>query len=126
MFLNALPSSGSAYREALRNSPETVEALLGLEDEDELPHWSPSGVEWTLQDELLATVVDVVTTLLSVEAARGTGRKPRSVRPFPRPVRAVDLARSQAEAEYLAELDDEVAEAQARWRAAQEPESPAV
>lgn len=124
MLLDGLPSMGSAYHEARRNAPETVERVLSL-PEDGSVQWHPPATEWTLRDELTATLVDRVGLLLAVEQAKGTGRAARVPPPFPRPVRAVDLARSAMEREYLEELEDEVAEAQARWLAQQEREGDA-
>lgn len=121
VFLDGLPSMGSEFREAQRNAPEVVTRLLELSEEG-LPQWSPVGSEWTLRDELTAALFDRVGQLLSVEVARNTGKAPKPPQPFPRPVRAIDLARSELEREYLGELDDEVAAAQARWRAAREGE----
>jgi hypothetical protein len=60
--------------------------------------------------------------LLEIQEATRTGKRPKAIKPFPRPVRAVDLARSELEREYLSELDDDVAAAQERWRAQQQRE----
>jgi hypothetical protein len=118
-FLKELPTQGSVYTEALRDAPETVQRVLALEEEleeeGELLRWAPPAVEWTLRDELQAGVFDRLGVLIADQRARGGGGSPKYPPPFPRPVRAVDLARSEAEAVYLAELDDEVKAAQQRW-----------
>jgi hypothetical protein len=94
-----------------------VEHVLALEEDGASPHWAPPGVEWTLRDELQAGVFDRLGVLIADERARAGGKAPQYPPPFPRPVRAVDLARSEAEAIYLTELDDEVRVAQQRWLA---------
>lgn len=111
---------GSAYREAVRNDPRVVERVLALDDDDAVGQWRPQGADWSLRDEMTATLIDRLGQLLAVEAARGSGKKAKSPAPYPRPLRAVDLARAEAESRYLAELDDDVEAAQARWLKQQE------
>lgn len=118
MLIDRMPAMGSQVAEARRDDPEMVERVLSLV-EDEMPPWRPQATDWTLRDELTASMFDRLGVLIAVEQARGSGKRPKVPPPFPRPVRAVDLARSAAEAEYLAELDDEVRAAQERWRAQQ-------
>lgn len=127
MLIDRLPSmGGSHYISARRNDPDLAEQLLDLADAlpdgHTLPPWRPADAEWTQQDELLTKVFDrlgdVVALLADQPLPKGTKRhKPPAH--HARPLRAVDVARARRRNRYLAELDDEVEAAKARWRAQQ-------
>jgi hypothetical protein len=102
--------------------------MLELEEASERsgrkpPVPTPPDAEWTRTDELLTQVLDSLGVLIAVEASHPLpkGAKPKKPpAPRPRPRRGVDIARQRRRARYLAELDDDVAQAQARWLAQQQ------
>lgn len=118
---------GSHFIEARRNDPELVEQRLVLEDaagDTPTPPWRPAGTEWTQADELQSKILDRLGEILAVLASQPLPRKAKPKKPppaHPRPTRGVDVARARRRVRYLAELDQEVEEAQARWRKANPP-----
>lgn len=128
-ILGRLPSmGGSHFIEARRNDPTTLEALvaLGVDDDDQDENrtkWTPSGVEWRQGDELLTKILDTLQVLVAITAAHPIpegGRRPAQPRQHPRPDRPLDMYRRQRALDRQVELDDEVEQAKARYRAAKE------
>lgn len=122
-ILERLPSMGGSHFVAARRAdPDVYEEVLDLPDGAQ--QWEPRDVEWTQTHELLADLRDVADALLSVAASHPLpqGATPRKPGPrYPRPTRGIDVARARRRDRNIAELEDEVLQAQARW-AAEHPE----
>jgi hypothetical protein len=134
MLLDRLPSmGGSRYVAARRADPDLAEAMLDLQEAAELAGRKPAAgsthppdAEFTREHELLTQVIDLLGTLIAVEASHPLpkGAKPKkSPPPRPRPMRGVDIARARRRNRYLAELETDVEAAQQRWLAKQQAKS---
>lgn len=129
MLIDRLPSmGGSRYIAARRADPDLAERMLELEEASERSGRKPAqptppDAEYTREHELLTQILDSLGVLIAIEASHPLpkGAKPKKAPPpRPRPRRGVDVARQRLRARYLAELDDDVAQAQARWTAQQQ------
>lgn len=125
-ILGRLPSlGGSHFVEAMRNDPESIQRLLDEFGDDELkiPAWAPRGAEWDQHAELLSKIYDVLMALTAITAAHPLpegAKRPQVPKPHPRPPREIDAIRHRRRQQQLAEMDDEVEAAKARYRAARE------
>ena len=87
----------SRYSAAVARDPEVLAEVIGSEARGESA-WAPSLEDWTLTNQYLATVVDLLSAQLSQAAGKTTPPKPT-----PRPVTAIEQAK-QISAEHA--IDD--------------------
>jgi hypothetical protein len=87
-YLEHLPRT-SAYHTAIAEDEDLAEQLAGMPDQKPGP---PRLAEFSPEVQVLAEVRDLVATLINVQIARA-GKKPSKVKPYPRPVSAVEQIR---------------------------------
>lgn len=125
-FVHRLPGmGGSHYVEAMRKDPDVIERILDQDEENdgEDRTWNPRGEEWDQDSELLGKILDQLTALVSIMEAHpipAGGRRPRPIKPHPRPVRILDKYRLERRQRESDEFQEEIEEAKRRWREAQE------
>lgn len=72
-------------------------------------------VEFTREVELLTVVAELLQSLNANVRASAGDKSPPRVQPMPRPRTALDRAKERRRMRRFAELEGEVAAAQARW-----------
>ena len=87
-YLEHMPRT-SAYHTAIAEDEDLAEQLAGMPDQKPGP---PRLAEFSPEVQVLAEVRDLVATLINVQIARA-GKKPSKVKPYPRPVSAVEQVR---------------------------------
>ena len=89
-YLEHLPRT-SAYHTAIAEDEELAEELARLPEQKSGP---PRLQEFSPEVQVLAEVRDLLATLINVQIARA-GKKPSKVKPYPRPVSAVEQIRKR-------------------------------
>jgi hypothetical protein len=89
-YLEHLPVT-SAYHTAIAEDEDLAEELARLPEQTARP---PRLREFSPEVQVLAEVRDLLATLINVQIARA-GKKPSKVKPYPRPVSAVERIRQQ-------------------------------
>lgn len=101
-LIDMLPAA-SRMKEAIAQDEEAAEYILSLpEPEGGAEPWSPAVSEWTLTNQLLASVINELrSSRMSSQAV--AGQKPRKEDPYPVPRTAVDRLMDQLEAEQVSD-----------------------
>lgn len=115
-LLSHLPAT-SAFIEARLNDPAVAEQVLAAHQENTGPG-RPPLTDFTPEVAMLANVFDRMGEMVAWLTVLA-GQKAANPQPAPRPVTGVDRARRRLEDAQHQALVDEVAQAQARWLAAQ-------
>jgi hypothetical protein len=87
-YLEHLPRT-SAYHTAIAEDEVLAEQMADVPDEKPGP---PRLAEFSPEVQVLAEVRDLLATLINVQVARA-GKKPSKMKPYPRPVSAVEQIR---------------------------------
>jgi hypothetical protein len=87
-YLEHLPRT-SAYHSAIAEDEELAAELARLPEQRPSP---PRLAEFSPEMQALAEIRDLLATLIGVQVARA-GKKPSKVKPYPRPVSAVERIR---------------------------------
>jgi hypothetical protein len=87
-YLEHLPRT-SAYHTAIADDEELAAELVKLPEQKPSP---PRLAEFSPELQALAEIRDLIATLINVQVARA-GKKPSKVKPYPRPVSAIERIR---------------------------------
>lgn len=87
-YVEHLPRT-SAYHSAIADDDDLAAQLI---DEDMPSSSSPRLSEFSPEVQALAEIRDLLASLIGVQIARA-GKKPKKIKPYPRPVSAIERAR---------------------------------
>ena len=89
-YLEHLPRT-SAYHTAIAEDEDLAEQMADIPDQKPGP---PRLAEFSPEVQVMAEVRDLLATLINVQIARA-GKRPSKVKPYPRPVSAVEQVRQR-------------------------------
>lgn len=89
-YIEHLPRT-SAYHSAVADDDELAEQLA---DQPDGRSTTPRLAEFSPEVQVLAEVRDLLASLIGVQIARA-GKKPKKIKPYPRPVSALDRVRQR-------------------------------
>lgn len=119
--------SDSCYAKAQADDPAAAEAMIKRleeigDDAEAAEKWKPAVLDWNLDREQRAVIIDWLGALTQIAAELPTGVKSRHPAPtrFPRPESKQEQARKlwleRRDAAYIDRMNDVIGRAQARWR----------
>lgn len=89
-YVEHLPRT-SAYHSAIADDDDLAAQFI---DEDMPPATVPRLSEFSPEVQALAEIRDLLASLIGVQIARA-GKKPKKIKPYPRPVSAIERARKR-------------------------------
>jgi hypothetical protein len=89
-YVEHLPRT-SAYHSAIADDEELAVQML---DKDAPSTSTPRLAEFSPEVQVLAEVRDLLASLIGVQIARA-GKKPKKIKPYPRPVSAIERVRKR-------------------------------